>query len=84
MGRIVQQAPQAAMQDILCVLGWLVCAKRPLTWHEIQVMKSINLDEQCVDFERHGFVKSPEDLCASLIETRSDGTIEFVHLTAKL
>ncbi|TGJ88444.1 hypothetical protein E0Z10_g384 [Xylaria hypoxylon] len=55
----------------------------PLKWHEIQVMNSINLDKQCVALERQSFMKSPKDLCASLVDTRSDGTVEFVHLTAK-
>ncbi|KAI1451390.1 putative zinc finger protein [Annulohypoxylon moriforme] len=83
MERIRQHTPQATMNDTLRLLGWLVCAKRPLKWHEIQGMKSINLEEQCVDFDRQGFVKSPKDLCASLLETRSDGTVELIHLTAK-
>ncbi|KAI1205006.1 putative zinc finger protein [Annulohypoxylon truncatum] len=83
MDRIVEQTPQAAMDDTLHLLGWLVCARRPLKWHEIQGMKSVNLDEQCVDYSRQSFVKSPKDLCASFLETRSDGTIELIHLTAK-
>ncbi|KAI3335699.1 putative zinc finger protein [Ustulina deusta] len=83
MIRMAEEAPQAAMEDTLRLLGWLVCAKRSLKWHEIQGMNSINLDEQSVALERQSFLKSPKDLCASLVETRPDGTLEFVHLTAK-
>lgn len=72
------------MEDTLMLLGWLVCAKRPLKWHDIQGMKSISLQEQLVDFERYGFGKDITDICASLVETKSDGTIQFVHSTAKL
>lgn len=84
MVRIDQQACSAAMEDILMLLGWLVSAKRSLKWHEIQGLKSINLDERSIAFERKSFVVSPKDLCDSLVEIRSDGTIELVHLTAKL
>ncbi|KAI0098179.1 putative zinc finger protein [Nemania sp. FL0031] len=83
MERIAADAPEGTMEDVLRLLSWLVCAKRPLKWHEIQGMKSTNLDEQCVALERHGFIKSPKDLCASLVGTREDGTLEFVHLTVK-
>lgn len=84
MVRIDHQTPRAAMEDTMKLLGWLVCAKRSLKWHEIQGLKSINLDRQLVEFERQGFVVGSKDLCGSLVETRSDGTLEFVHLTAKL
>ncbi|KAI0550332.1 putative zinc finger protein [Xylaria curta] len=81
--RMVEEVPEAAKEDTLRLLGWLVCAKRPLKWHEIQGMNSINLDKQCVLLEHQRFMKSPKDLCASLVEIRPDGTLEFVHLTAK-
>jgi hypothetical protein len=84
MARISQQASHTVMDDILTLFGWLVIAKRPLKWHEIQGLKSTNLDEQSISFERQRFVVSPKDLCESLVETRSDGSLELVHLTAKL
>jgi hypothetical protein len=68
----------------LQLLGWLVCAKRPLKWHEIQSLKSINLDQQLVDFARHKFSVSGKDLCGSLIELREDGTLELIHTSAKV
>ncbi|KAL7933255.1 hypothetical protein V8C35DRAFT_305329 [Trichoderma chlorosporum] len=83
LDRISQETSPAAMEDTLMLLGWLVCAKRPLNWCDIQGMKSISLDEQLVDFERYGFGKNIKDICASLVETKSDGTIQFVHSTAK-
>ncbi|KAK8068838.1 hypothetical protein PG994_005454 [Apiospora phragmitis] len=82
--RISEQALPAAKEDAFRLLGWLVCAKRPLKWHEIQGMNSINLEARRVDFERQSFIKSPKDLLESLVETRADGSLEFVHLTAKL
>ncbi|TPX09019.1 uncharacterized protein E0L32_001720 [Thyridium curvatum] len=82
MVRINESAPGTAMKDILRLLGWLVCAKRPLKWHEIQCMNSINLYERRVDFEHQRFIKSPKELLASLVELRPDGALELVHSTA--
>ncbi|KAI0968627.1 putative zinc finger protein [Xylaria arbuscula] len=83
MVRINQELPGSAKNDILRLLGWIVCAKRPLKWHEVQGMNSIDLDERRVDIERRRFFRSPSELCGSLIEKRSDDTVDLVHLTAK-
>jgi hypothetical protein len=81
---MIQQASPAAKEDISSLLGWLTCAKRSLKWHEIQIMKSIDLDAESVEFERHKFRVSPKDLCQSLVEIQPDDTVELVHVTAKL
>jgi hypothetical protein len=65
-------------------MGWLVCAKRPLKWNEIQSLKSIDVDNRMVAFERRKFLDHPKDLCESLVDVHPDGTVDFVHLTAKL
>jgi hypothetical protein len=66
------------------LLSWLVCAKRTLYWHEIQCAKSVDIDEATVNLTRHKFRVSAKDLCGSLVEIQPEGSIEFVHLTAKL
>ncbi|VUC22968.1 unnamed protein product [Clonostachys rosea] len=73
----------AAFGDILRLLGRLVCAKRPLKWYEIQGMESIDLNYRTVDFHQRSFRKSAKELCSSLVEERSDKTIELVHVTVK-
>ena len=65
------------------ILGWLVVAKRPLRWHEIQCLKSINLDKATVEYERQKFLFGPTDLLDSLVDAREDGTVQLVHLSAK-
>lgn len=65
------------------ILRWLVTAKRPIRWHEIQAAKAINIEEQKVDLERRKFRKGTKDLCGPLVEIREDGTVELVHLTAR-
>ncbi|KAF5593766.1 zinc finger C2H2-type integrase DNA-binding protein [Fusarium subglutinans] len=84
MDRVVHKAPRHMRTSALQLLGWLVCAKRPLKWHEIQSLKSINLSEQSVDFARRKFSVSGKDLAGSLVELRADGTLELIHVSAKL
>ncbi len=83
--RIILSKPvRAEREEAKMLLGWLVCAKRPLKLHEVQTMKSINLDQRTVEFERRRFRVHPKDLCESLVDVRPDGSIELVHLTARL
>jgi hypothetical protein len=36
------------------ILGWILCAKRRLTWKEIQVAQSIDTDERTIEYDnRH-------------------------------
>lgn len=66
------------------LLGWLVCARRPLKWHEIQGAIAIDLETQTIDFEKRKLWVDSKHLCGSLVEIRAGGTIELVHTTAKL
>ncbi|KAK2606195.1 hypothetical protein QQS21_003366 [Conoideocrella luteorostrata] len=68
--------------EILMLFGWLVCAKRSLKWREIQCLKSIDPDELAINDSRR-FVVAPKELCGSLVEVRSDQTLELVHQTVK-
>jgi hypothetical protein len=90
MVRIDNKPVRAQREEARILLGWLVCAKRPLKWFEIQAMKSIDPERQSVDLERRRFLVDPKDLCESLVELRSDDmdpgneTLELVHSSAKL
>jgi hypothetical protein len=44
---------------------------------------SINLDAKDVDIEERQLREGLKDLCGSLVEQRSDGSVELVHLTAR-
>lgn len=70
-------------EEALMLFGWLICAKRSLKMHEVQTMKSIDVDKRAVDFERRHFRIHPKELCESLVDVREDGSIELVHSTAK-
>jgi hypothetical protein len=64
------------------VLGWIVCARRPLRWREIQGIVCIDLENQHVDYNRE-IPDSPQGLFASLVELQADGTVDLVHGTAR-
>jgi hypothetical protein len=72
------------MRASVFLLQWLVCARRTVAWREIQAAKAIDIETQSVDLERRRICTSPKDLCGSLVDVRDDGTVEFIHATAKL
>ena len=65
------------------LLSWVVIAKRPLKWHEIQGAVSINMEEKIVDFDNRQLRTHLQDLCGSLIEILPGEQIQLVHGTAK-
>lgn len=71
-------------EDAKRLLGWLICARRPLKWREIQCAISINLEIRDIDLEQRKLRVRPKMLCGSLIEERSDDSVEMVHLTARM
>ncbi|KAH8708495.1 hypothetical protein GQ44DRAFT_627937 [Phaeosphaeriaceae sp. PMI808] len=83
MRTIKNKPARAECKEALMLLGWLVCAKRSLKMHEVQTMKSIDVDRRAVDFERRHFRVHPKELCESLVDVRDDGTVELVHTTAR-
>ena len=82
--RIFGNENEGERKQAQTLLGWLVCARRPLKWHEIQAAMAIDVEEQTIDFERRQLVVDVEDLCGSLVERHSGDRIELVHSTAKL
>jgi hypothetical protein len=82
--RIYQNPIKAEREDSTRILSWIVCAKRPLKWHEIQGLLSIKLEDRTVDFEEQRLRVDMKDLCGSLVEIHRGNTIELVHLSAKL
>lgn len=67
----------------LKLLGWMVCAKRPLNWREIQAAVSIDLENQTIDFDKRKLRSNIQDYCGSLIQVLPGDRIELVHTTAK-
>ncbi|KAF2261162.1 C2H2 domain-containing protein [Lojkania enalia] len=81
--RIKRNAPQAEWEIAKKLLGWMVCAKRQLTWKEIQVVLSINLDDQTIEYDNRRLRTHIHDICGSLVHLSGD-RVQLVHGTAKL
>jgi hypothetical protein len=81
--RVLNDTTPCESEDAALLLGWLVCAKRPLRWYEIQGGVSIDLSMQTVDFELRKLSVDSKALCGSLVEIHSDGEVDLVHLTAR-
>ena len=82
--RIYRNPVVAEWQVAERLLGWIVCAKRALKWHEIQGAVSIGLKDRTVDFDERRLRIDMKDICGSLVEIHPEDTIELVHVTARL
>ncbi|PTB66815.1 hypothetical protein BBK36DRAFT_1198507 [Trichoderma citrinoviride] len=65
------------------LLGWLVCAKRPLKWHEMQSILSYVPDQQKVDFDNKMLRQDASKYLGSLVHVLEGGHIRIVHSTAR-
>lgn len=73
------------------IIGWVMCAERPLRWREIQSRFCIDLEMGSANSKKKS-VKSCKFLCGSLVEVGpTDATgdpeleseVEMVHSSAK-
>ncbi|KAL8837871.1 MAG: hypothetical protein Q9170_002346 [Blastenia crenularia] len=64
-------------------LDILTVATRSLKVHEIQGALSIRLEDRSIDFEKRRSVIPIEELLGPLVEVHVDGSVNFVHPTAR-
>jgi hypothetical protein len=87
MERLKQDLSEEQLAYTGLLLGWLVCAKRPLKWTEIQVALSIDLHSATQSHELDMDLKLRDDvqeLCGSLVQVLKGNRVELVHSTARL
>lgn len=72
----------ALKRELRKVLGWIVCAPRPLRWREIQAAVTIDVDEGRINMDKQ-LLESPKGLLVAFIEVRSNEMVELVHGTAR-
>ncbi|PYH69627.1 uncharacterized protein BO88DRAFT_443625 [Aspergillus vadensis CBS 113365] len=82
LSRIQEVRDVETMKRIKEMLGWIVCARRPLRWEEIQTTACISPTHGNFDVRRR-LVDSPRELFASIVEYHFDGTVDLVHGTAR-
>ena len=84
MSRIKRDANDAEWKIVQKLLGWMVCARRPLKWHEIQGAVSMNPTSRVINFDDDRLRVHIRDLCGSLVQVLPGDRVELVHSTAKL
>lgn len=84
MDRIARNSDPAEWEIVQKLLGWMICAKRPLKWGEIQGAVSIDPVEQTVEFDDRKLRVHIQDLCGSLVQALPGDRVELVHHTAKM
>jgi len=65
------------------LLGWLVCAKRSLKWHEMQSILSYDPVNQRVDFDNKMLRQNAKKYLGSLVHVLDGGHIRIIHSTAR-
>ncbi|KAJ4267531.1 hypothetical protein NW762_003638 [Fusarium torreyae] len=65
------------------LFGWLVCAKRPLRWHEMQAILCFDREELKVDFENKMLRQEMEHYLGSIVHVLDGGHIRLIHTTAR-
>ena len=82
--RIFENPNQSEREDAHNIFRWIICAKRPLKWSDIQSVFAIDPDLHRVDSDERQLRVTCRDLCGSLVETCTGDILELVHQSAKL
>ncbi|CEF75892.1 hypothetical protein FGSG_10470 [Fusarium graminearum PH-1] len=78
-----QRGGEAKWRRSKSLFGWLVCAKRPLKWHEIQAILCFDERELKVDFEDKMMRKDVETYLGSIIHVLDGDNIRLIHSSAR-
>ncbi|KAJ4313266.1 hypothetical protein N0V84_009494 [Fusarium piperis] len=70
-------------EEKLTFIGWLVCAKRPLKWHEMQAILSFEAQEATVDFDNLMLRDNVRRYLGSLVHVLDGDHIRLIHTTAR-
>jgi hypothetical protein len=68
----------------MLLFGWLVCAKRPLRWHEMQAILCFDQLEFKFDLEDNMLRHDMENYLGSIVHVLEGGYIRLVHSTARM
>nr|ANF07002.1 hypothetical protein FVEG_03173 [Fusarium verticillioides] len=65
------------------LFGWLICAKRPLRWHEMQAILCFDPDKLQINFENNMLRQDMEKYLGSIVHVLDGGYIRLIHSTAR-
>ncbi|KAF4990997.1 hypothetical protein FGRMN_8118 [Fusarium graminum] len=78
-----QSRGDAKWQRTKLLFGWLVCAKRRLTWHEMQAILCFDQVEFNIDLEGNMMRHDIEHYLGSIVHVLDGEYIRLVHSTAR-
>ncbi|KAJ3455735.1 hypothetical protein MRS44_017217 [Fusarium solani] len=88
--RVVENSKPWRQKTVKKILGWIICAKTPLRWREIQSRFCIDVDKATCNFKRR-CLDSCKEICSSLVDVamcelfgsvQSEQIVHMVHETA--
>ncbi|KAF5705135.1 heterokaryon incompatibility protein het-E-1 [Fusarium mundagurra] len=88
--RVLQSNRPSRDTSVKRILGWVICAARPLRWREIQSRFCINAEQQICDIDNLR-LDSCKQICSSFVDitdcelfpsTESEQVVTMVHETA--
>ncbi|KAI3321517.1 hypothetical protein HD806DRAFT_502761 [Xylariaceae sp. AK1471] len=92
--RIFVESAEASMETAEKILSYLICARRPLKWREIQSFFSIDPHKGDVDYEERSLRATAKELCGSLVDVHipkavnvtsgAEDVYGIVHESAKI
>ncbi len=79
---IQRQTPEKQRAKVFLIFQLLTVARKPLTVGALRAGLAVQKDRQATVFDYiRDFEKVLPQMCGSLVEIRSDGTVDFIHLS---
>ncbi|KAF4502768.1 Early growth response 1-B [Fusarium agapanthi] len=79
---VAQPGGSARWERSKLLFGWLICAKRPLRWNEIQAILCFDPHNLHIDFENDMLRQDMETYLGSIVHVLDGGYIRLIHSTA--
>ena len=81
--RIRERAGGKGWRIVNNLFAWVLIARRPMKWSEIQTAISMDIENGTIDLTEKMLRVGIRDLCGSLVQEKWSGRVEFVHYTVK-
>lgn len=79
---IHRRLPERQLPKVTRIFQWLAVARRPLRLEALRAGLAVQQDRPATSFDFiQNFGNVLPQLCGSLVETRGDGTVDFIHVS---
>lgn len=80
MSQIVAPLDLNSVDHIKCIFGWISFSRRALRTAELLSAVAFSDGDPDISLPAPNYIL---DICGSLVEQRSDGTVSFIHVSVK-